>query len=153
MDANNRVSKLPTSMIRKVHYRTAGKLYAPPVVEHSPAVVSARLVERAEAGRKAWQALHSYHGNSPEWFAKWEATIPHFDCSCTKDYREYKAANPPDFSSPEAIWLWGYTLHNWVNRKLGKPELTIDEARKLWRGDSNGLELTKEEQKRSLDRH
>jgi hypothetical protein len=45
----------------------------------------------------------------------------------------YKALNPPDFSSPTAYWLWGYNLHNWVNRKLGKPELTIEEALAIWR--------------------
>jgi hypothetical protein len=47
---------------------------------------------------------------------------------------------PPDFSSPEAFFDWGVALHNAVNAKLGKPEITIDEACKIWR-NSDGLEV------------
>lgn len=81
----------------------------------------------------AWLALHAYTGCDPVWHAEWELTIPNYGCSCRKDYAEYKAANPPDFSSPYAYWLWGYNLHNWVNRKLGKTELTVEEAKAIWR--------------------
>jgi hypothetical protein len=81
----------------------------------------------------AWPALHAYDGCDPVWHAEWELTIPDYGCSCRKDYAEYKAANPPDFSSPTAYWLWGVHLHNWVNRKLGKTELTVEEARAIWR--------------------
>jgi hypothetical protein len=81
----------------------------------------------------AWLALHAYNGCDPVWHAEWELTIPNYGCSCRKDYAEYKAENPPDFSSPTAYWLWGYNLHNWVNRKLGKTELTVEEARAIWR--------------------
>ena len=81
----------------------------------------------------AWLALHAYTGYDPVWHAEWELTIPNYGCSCRKDYAEYKAANLPDFSSPMAYWLWGHNLHNWVNRKLGKPELTVEEALAIWR--------------------
>ena len=87
----------------------------------------------------AWLALHAYDGCNPVWHAEWELTIPNYGCSCRKDYAEYKAANPPDFSSPYAYWLWGYNLHNWVNRKLGKTELTIEEALAIWR-PNDGVE-------------
>jgi hypothetical protein len=49
---------------------------------------------------------------------------------------------PPDFTSPEAFFAWGVALHNAVNRKLGKPELTIEEARRIWRRN-DGLESEK----------
>jgi len=87
----------------------------------------------------AWPALHAYNGCDPVWHAEWELTIPNYGCSCRKDYAEYKAANHPDFSSPTAYWLWGVHLHNWVNRKLGKAELTVEEARAIWRRE-DGVE-------------
>jgi hypothetical protein len=77
--------------------------------------------------------LHAYDGCDPVWHAEWELTIPNYGCSCRKDYAEYKAANPPDFFSPNAYWLWGVNLHNWVNRKLGKTELTVNQAKAIWR--------------------
>ena len=88
----------------------------------------------------AWIALHNYTGRDPVWHAEWELTIPNYGCSCRKDYAEYKADNPPDFTSPHAYWLWGYNLHNWVNRKLGKSELTVEEAKAIWRRD-DGLDV------------
>jgi hypothetical protein len=80
-----------------------------------------------------WKVLHEYSGCDPQWHFDWEKTIPRYGCSCRANYDQYKAANPPDFSSPNAYWLWGHNLHNWVNRKLGKPELTVDEALAIWR--------------------
>jgi hypothetical protein len=98
---------------------------------------SAAVIER---GRKAWDAIHSYTGDDPKTFLRtFEATIPNYGCSCMRDYREYKAANPPDFSSPEAFFAWGVDLHNWVNEKLiasgdtTKRKFTIEEARNQWR--------------------
>lgn len=93
-----------------------------------------------EAGNSAWTEKHSYAGNDEAWHNRWESTIPNYGCSCRKDYAEYKAANPPDFSSPTAYWLWGYNLHNYVNRKLGKTELTIEEAKAIWRRDDGVTE-------------
>jgi len=84
-------------------------------------------------GPIVWAAKHTYTGCDPVWHANWELTIPNYGCSCRKDYAEYKADNPPDFSSPHAYWLWGVQLHNWVNRKLGKSELTVEEAKAIWR--------------------
>jgi hypothetical protein len=46
---------------------------------------------------------------------------------------------PPDYTSPEAFFAWGVRLHNAVNAKLGKPEITIEEAYSIWR-KSDGLE-------------
>lgn len=94
-------------------------------------------------GEPPWTRLHTYRGCDPVWLAEWELSIPGYGCQCRRDYAIYKASTPPDFSSPEALWLWGVELHNWVNRKLGKPELTIEEARKLWRSE-DGEKITGE---------
>ena len=86
-----------------------------------------------------WKDLHNGVVCDQSSLEKWEAKIPQYGCRCRKDYEAYKASNPPDFSSPEALWLWGYNLHNWVNRKLGKPELTVEQARLQW-SRNDGME-------------
>ena len=82
-----------------------------------------------------WKDLHSGVVCDQASLEKWESKIPGYGCQCRRDYALYKASNPPDFSSPEALWIWGFNLHNWVNRKLGKPELTVEEAKALWRSE------------------
>lgn len=95
----------------------------------------------------AWIALHQCTTPNAVWLAEWETTIPNYGCSCRKDYTSYKAENPPDFSSELAFFVWGVKLHNWVNRKLGKAELTIEEAATTWRR-SDGLESQQDQSKR-----
>ena len=80
-----------------------------------------------------WIALHNGSIRNADDLAEWEKTIPQYECGCRAFYAKYKADNPPDFSTPEAFFAWGVRLHNAVNAKLGKPEITIDEAYKIWR--------------------
>ena len=83
--------------------------------------------------KNPWIELHDGTVRDGLSLANWELKIPQYGCSCKKFYAEWKAENAPDFTSPEAFFAWGVRLHNAVNRKLGKPELTIDEAKKIWR--------------------
>lgn len=92
-----------------------------------------------KAGQFAWSLLHKYRGCDPQWIELWEYFIPAGSCNCKEGYKAILKDYPPDFSSPEAFFAWGVALHNAVNRKIGKPEMTLDEARKLWRGD-DGLD-------------
>jgi hypothetical protein len=87
-------------------------------------------------GPQKWKEIHSYAGNDPSWLELWELTLPSFGCGCRDGYKDFKMRNPPDFSTPETFWNWGWYLHNWVNEKLGKPLLSHEEARKLWRPDN-----------------
>ena len=87
-----------------------------------------------------WIELHNGSIVNAEGLAAWEICIPQYGCPCKRFYAEWKAANAPDFSSPEAFFAWGVALHNAVNAKLGKPEITIDEACLIWR-KSDGLEV------------
>ena len=80
-----------------------------------------------------WARLHDGSILSKRDLLEWELTIPQYECGCRAFYAKYKADNPPDFSTPEAFFAWGVALHNAVNRKLGKPELTIEEALSIWR--------------------
>ena len=79
-----------------------------------------------------WTPIHDGTVRDAITLAEWELRIPSYGCACRKDYMLYKASTPPDFTSPESLWLWGFNLHNYVNRKLGKPELTVEEARLQW---------------------
>ena len=87
-----------------------------------------------------WIALHNGSIVDAAGLSEWEKTIPHYGCACRHFYQGYKADNPPDFSTPEAFFRWGVDLHNAVNRKLGKAELTIEEALSIWRNSDGSTE-------------
>jgi hypothetical protein len=99
--------------------------------------ISGVVIERKP---NPWILLHDGSIKTIEQLTEWELLIPQYGCSCKRFYAEWKAANPPDFTSPEAFFAWGVRLHNAVNAKLGKPEITIEEAYKIWR-KSDGLEV------------
>lgn len=86
----------------------------------------------AKQGRFAWQKLHSYTGCDPQWLDIWQYLIPQ-RCDCKEGYQKILEQFPPDFTSPDAFFAWGVSLHNAVNRKLEKPEITIDQAYAIWR--------------------
>ena len=69
----------------------------------------------------------------------WQYLIP-ARCDCKDGYQQILSEMPPDFSTPEAFFAWGVALHNAVNRKLGKPELTIEEALSIWRKDDGSTQ-------------
>jgi len=79
-----------------------------------------------------WNELHAMK-NDPVKLADWESRIPNYECKCREGYEQFKAIDPPDFSSPMAFFHWTVRIHNAVNRKLGRPELTLGEALTLWR--------------------
>ena len=53
--------------------------------------------------------------------------------TCRDDYKAYLTANPPVLDSVDSYFDWTVKLHNHVNIKLGKPTLTIDQARPLYK--------------------
>lgn len=112
----------------------------------------ALALEAIKQGRKAWRVLHMFPmrwlcrapGERPEWspqeaerlLEQFEALIPEGYCKCKESYATYKYEDPPDFSSPEAFWEWGFRIHNRVNAKLayqGKEQLSIDAALAEWK--------------------
>jgi hypothetical protein len=86
-----------------------------------------------------WIALHDGTVFDAKSLADWELIIPQYGCPCKAFYRAWKAENAPDFSSPEAFFAWGVALHNAVNAKLGKPQITLEEAYLIWRKDDAGI--------------
>jgi hypothetical protein len=106
----------------------------------SPDEVAAKAErQKAKQGQFAWAKLHGYTGCDPQWLDIWQYLIP-ARCDCKDGYQRILAEMPPDYTSPEAFFAWGVRLHNAVNAKLGKPEITIDEAYSIWR-KSDGLEI------------
>ena len=89
-----------------------------------------------------WIALHNGSIRDAIGLANWEFTIPQYECNCRRFYADWKESNPPDFSSPEAFFAWGVKLHNAVNAKLGKQQITIEEALSIWR-KTDGLDQQK----------
>jgi hypothetical protein len=63
----------------------------------------------------------------------WEHGIPSEGCKCNEGYQNFKSSDPPDFSSPMAFFHWANRIHNCVNKKLGKKEITLGQALTLWR--------------------
>jgi hypothetical protein len=51
---------------------------------------------------------------------------------CKQHWRMLLKEVPPDLSSRDAYFAWGVTAHNAINVRLGKPQVSVDEARRLW---------------------
>lgn len=83
-------------------------------------------------GRESWTFKHSYFGCNPQWHELWKTTIPKADCLCSEDYAKLEAEYPPDFSSPENYFAWGVFIHNKVNEKLGKAQMSLETAKIVW---------------------
>jgi hypothetical protein len=76
-----------------------------------------------------WRPLHEYRGCDRDWLARWVAGIPSAGCRCAAGYQAFIATDPPDFSSPEALFAWGIRLHNWVNAKINSER---NESRRIY---------------------
>jgi hypothetical protein len=64
----------------------------------------------------------------------WSTRVPCGDCK--RHWDEWRKANPADLSSPAAYFAWTVAAHNAVNRRLGKPEMSVDDARTLYAAGS-----------------
>ncbi|XZE20868.1 hypothetical protein SH449x_000758 [Pirellulaceae bacterium SH449] len=71
-----------------------------------------------------------FHVQSLEQLTKWEQVLFSLNCACVKFYHTWKADNPPADPVP---FEWKYRLKSAVNEKLGKPDLSLDQARWLYR--------------------
>jgi hypothetical protein len=77
--------------------------------------------------REHWRKLHTTR-LTPQEFELWIQSIP--GCSsCQRDFRRIIKDHPPCYDEWER-WTW--EVHNLVNVKLGKPEVTWIEAIELW---------------------
>lgn len=93
---------------------------------------------KASAGQRSWSILHRYRGCDPVFFEAWQHSIPAM-CDCRNEFKKIVEKHPPEFSSPEAFFRWGWFVHNAVNEKLGKPLVDLDDALKQWRNDASEI--------------
>src|SRR5687767_8695514 len=86
----------------------------------------------AVQGRKRWEELHRRAlgwagGEDAQWLADFAMRLPCGECR-THWFGMLKRT-PPDWAN---YFAWAVARHNEVNRRLGKPEITEGEARKIW---------------------
>jgi len=93
-------------------------------------------MQMKSSGPALWKLLHTralapVEDSAAEirWlYGKFPAGLPE-GCTCKTFYFQFLQTTKPDFAD---YFAWTVALHNAVNRKLGKPELTVDAARTLW---------------------
>lgn len=86
-----------------------------------------------------WKDLHmnaiNYTGtNNYRFLTNFGRRIPRYTtgCSCKEFWNKWKKDNPPTYGPNGEYFAWTVKAHNAVNKKLGKPEMTVDDARKLY---------------------
>lgn len=85
-----------------------------------------------------WQQLHQHAlqhkdgTNDTAWIATWSKQLPRFTtgCKCNEHWVKWLKANKPNFTTRDTYFAWTVRAHNAVNARLGKPEYTVEQARK-----------------------
>lgn len=93
-----------------------------------------------------WAVLHidSYHANDYDSKVDVANTIARvitkFPChKCRKHATEYAASNPfiyavNDSTDRYSLFRWVWKFHNVVNKRLGKAEMSFEDAKEKWGG-------------------
>lgn len=85
-----------------------------------------------------WTELHtrarSYTGtNDVEYLKSFRARIPRYNhCKCQEFWDNWYRTNPPTYGPNDEYFAWTVKAHNAVNKKLNKPEISLDDAKKLF---------------------
>lgn len=87
-----------------------------------------------EAGREAWRILHECTLGTSQWLSQWKQKIPK-GCNCYKDFESMLSALPPRYESESDWFAWTVEIHNAVNRRLNKSEISIEQAERLWKSE------------------
>lgn len=81
-----------------------------------------------------WKELHTYEiknsERNDEWFNGFTQKIPCGECK--KHWLDMIKEYPPDFSNQKAYFEWSVKVHNIVNKRLGKKEISVEEALSIW---------------------
>jgi len=90
------------------------------------------VVSLESEGRKHWTKFHK-EVHTAEQLLEWEKTIPMFGCDCEGDYQSFKKQCVlPVFVDGIVNFDWKNEVHNLVNKKLLKPQVSLEEAHKIW---------------------
>ncbi len=86
-----------------------------------------------------WAELHLWaqRADLPSasgWLANFARRIP---CGeCRHHWSSFSRLTPPDCTSHSTLFAWTVSAHNAVSRRLGKPEMSIEDARVRWSQES-----------------
>lgn len=87
-----------------------------------------------------WKELHiralKIKTNDSYWLKQFAKRIPRYTagCKCKEHWAKWVKANPPTFG--EKYFEWTIKAHNSVNKRLGKKEYTVEEARTFYQQSS-----------------
>ena len=77
-----------------------------------------------------WKKLHLM-SNNREAYEDWKRKLP---CGpCKAEWQRIEEKIPPDFSSLDLFFEWTVKGHNEINKKLGKPIVSLEEAKEIWK--------------------
>lgn len=81
-----------------------------------------------------WKELHTYkfenEADALKWFNSWFKRVP---CAmCRMHFKDILRILPVDYSNKKAFFEWSVKAHNMVNKRLSKPEISLEEAILLW---------------------
>jgi hypothetical protein len=104
-----------------------------PVPSKVQYVEPVRIRGRIKASAASWAELHhralTHEGkNDLLWIVLFGARIGG-NCDCREAWKKELMQLPPDFKN---YFFWSVAIHNMVNVRLGKPQVNVDEARKIW---------------------
>lgn len=75
-----------------------------------------------------WREWHLVRNPTQEWFLDWLSRIPN-GCGCVDGFVKWVKDNPPEFDN----WFpYSVRAHNFVNEKIGRPCMSVNEAHSLW---------------------
>lgn len=95
---------------------------------HAPSSHYQAPQDHTETFRQLWAELHTKADPTQDWFASWLNRIPCGTCRSTA--RRIMDQIKPRYGD----WFaFSVELHNAVNAKLNKPQLTTEEAAIIWR--------------------
>lgn len=101
-----------------------------PVDKHGKVGKSAKT-RREEWGPALWREIHTKTDADAAYVASVARRLP---CGeCRRGWLWFVKEYPPVFG--EGWWEWTWQAHNYVNAKLSKPVMTLDDARRLWLGE------------------
>lgn len=86
-----------------------------------------------------WKELHTralqYNGiNDSAYIAAFGKKIPRYTagCSCHEFWKNWIKTNPPIYGQNNEYFEWTVKTHNAVNAKLGKPQISVEDAKTLY---------------------
>jgi len=87
-------------------------------------------------GSRYWAELHLFGLRNPSlcfendfWFRQWMLSLPFDGCPCEQHLKDFLRNNPTDWSD---FFAWSVRLHNSVNDRIGRPTISVENARIVW---------------------